>query len=139
MQITLEVTGESLKRDVADIMASLTEEDKRHLAAQIAHHYFLEEMEVNFGDRWGHDTGAMRYVKDLVAKFKETIGGEIKKDPDLWKTVTAMLEAVKEEYPKFVATALEHAVTKILIETLQTSRDTSIQLQSLADKLNVGL
>jgi len=135
MQITLEVTGESLKEDVAEIMASLTEDDKRQLAAQIARHYFLEEMKVNFGNQWHPERGAERYIGRLVSQFKETIGEEIKKDPDLWKTVTETLEAVKEEYPKFVANALERAVTTILIETLQTSRNNAMQLQSLANRL----
>lgn len=135
MQITIEVEGDALKPDVQEIMAALTEEDRRSIAAQIARHYFLEDMKHNYGEPWNRDTGADRYIKELVREFKGAVATAVKEDPDLYKTVTETLEAVKEEFPGFVRIALGKMVTGMFAEMLTGGRETSMKFDALVDRL----
>ena len=138
LSVTLQIQGNELAPTLKEIVDSMTDDDKRSLAADLAKEYFLKQM--NPGrDSCGHRGSADDYMKRLCQQFEGAVQQAIKEDPELFKIITDTVDALRPDFPQFVTSAVIHVLGSMVKSGFDEVFDTQLQIRDLRSRLESKL
>ena len=138
LSVTIQIRGNELAPTLKEIVDSMSDEDKRSLAADLAKEYFLKQM--NPGkDSYGYHKSADAYMERLCRQCEGTVQQTIKEDPELFKIITDTVDALRPEFPQFVKSAVIHVLGSMLKSGFDEVFNTQLQIQDLQDRLTSKL
>jgi len=138
LSVTIQVRGNELAPTLKEIVDSMTDEDKRSLAADLAKEYFLKQMKPG-RDSYGHWNTADKYMERLCQEFESTVQQTIKADPELFKIITDTVDALRPDFPQFVKSAVIHVLGSLVKSGFEEVFNTQLQIQDLQARLKSNL
>lgn len=138
IQVTLTVQGSELAPTLDQVLKSMTNEDKRKLAADIAYRHFALEMADTYRmDRYNSDERrkADDYLKELVKEVKGTVSKTIFDDYKLKSKIEAVLETIRPHLHQFVERAVVSILAGNVASLFERLATTEQQQFKVADEL----
>lgn len=108
MQVTINVQGSDLAPTLQSVLDSMTVEDKRKLACDIAREYFVKKMR----DESHWSRGAENYLEGLARVIRDATQAEIAADPQCKELTQQILKQVRQNFPALVHRAVLHVIAQ---------------------------
>lgn len=128
-----------------DLFSTMTIEDKRKLASQIAYNYFAGKMADYRHDAYGREPPQATYLKQLANEVVGQIGKQIAEDPVMSEGVKQIMANVTTHRDKFVQQAVTTVLSKMIGDIFTRSGeneaklfDTAFKVQMLEQKVGVS-
>lgn len=128
-----------------DLFSTMTVEDKRKLATQIAYQYFAGQLNDYRRDAYGREPPQVAYLKKLSDEVVGQIGKQIAEDPVMSGLVQQVVGQVSAKREQFVLQAVTNLLTRMLAaEANRTDQnevrlfDTISKVQLLESRVGVG-
>ena len=137
MQVTLQVDGNDLAPTLKEIIESMTDEDKRDLAAKISFEYFKQIMdqEISSSSFYGNKNKAAEYMEELSLSFRSALVDKIKNDPEMSGRISDCIKAIEPLFPKFVQAAVTHIMATQMSNTFANIANNEMQIEDIKQKL----
>lgn len=138
MQVTLNIKGDEPLPTVESVIDSMTDDDKRRLAMDIAAEYFKKDVEKRSASQhfgaYGY-SGADRYIEQLYSLFKGIVAAEIKRSPELTETVNRTVAAVAGNWKALVQQAVLSFFATECISALNDIAESKQNIDNLKSSL----
>lgn len=128
-----------------DLFSTMTVEDKRKLASQIAFNYFAGQLNDNRRDAYGRESPQVAYLKKLSDEVVGQIGKQIAEDPELSKLVQQVVSQASAKREQFVLQAVTNLLTRMLAAEANRTNHNEVQLfdtigkvQMLESRVGIG-